>query len=324
MTNTIKPTIPMKSNTNGLRPADIRVSDEYKVLIQGALASIVIIALVFFAIVPMVMRLPQPANLLVLLVLAAWVLGPYAWLGYRAYQESARWKAALQTPLCFPDHPRQNPQRLTEQLCTVLGIANVPTVVMVPGRPQFLTLGSQLLITEDFYIQTTDRDLLTLLIHELGHHFVGHLPLLPLARALPAQNADEPVPAYLTFFLLPALPAMRALEDWALWADVSADRLVLLIKPDVNLGVLGIIKQMVLTSPDSEKRANLVRFLGAADGMVDRGDELLVSNELTGVLRNNPAIESRIENVRAWAASEGYTVAMARLREGVDAMSHEE
>jgi Zn-dependent protease with chaperone function len=297
-----------------LRPADFRVPEEPKSLLMGGLVSLaiaVIIPLLFFV---MFKKLPEPANVIVPGIAILWVLAPHGYVLLRGMGESGKYRKALAMPLVFPP-TRTDPQLIVTQIAALLGIRRELTVVLVPGKPALVTLGTTIIMTEGLYSATIDRDLQVLLLHEIAHHFCGHSALLPYAKAVPTAENDPVLRA----FFFPALFWFVALEQWMLWADVSADRLVLLVKLNVDLAILGVIKETALMSPDSESRTHLLRFLTAGeDALIDRGEQFAITTEINSLLHAHPDAESRIANIRDWRIAESFEFAARKLRESVE------
>ncbi len=314
MAKIAKPTEAPPAQESPFNARDFRVPDERQALMKGVLGSVGIVGVLLGVAIPVSARVPMPLGAIILGLIILWVLVPFGLLGVRASLERTRWRTAQSTPLPFPPN-RINPQEVVRTICRLLRMGNCPEVLLVPGRPAIRSLDGRILITDELYTQTTDRDLQVLLIHELAHHFAGHIPLLPYALMTPTGDAES----WLRPVLLPGLPLYIALEDWLLNADITADRLILLIKPDINLAILGVLKELVFAAPESVARTNLVRFLGTAEGILDRGEQFMVGHQLSDLLHIHPEAESRVANLRAWLGAEGYSQAAKRLRDNVGA-----
>ncbi|MHB9024528.1 MAG: M48 family metalloprotease [Armatimonadota bacterium] len=291
----------------GLRADDFRVPNERTVLLQGAALTVAIAAALLLIVVLMGLRMSPVVGGIFIGVFAVWVIAPHAWLWVRARKLALSWTASA---LVMPPPTRRPPQTLAHDICLIIA-ANEPQVRLVPGKPTIASLPGVIYLTEELYQQTADRDLLMLLLHEIGHLYAGHLRLLSLARALPPEALEG---WWQAVALAPALPWLHALREWALWADVTADRFALILKPDLDLALLGVMKQEVLCSPDSQSRTHLIRFLSTADGMLDRGERFLIGNEITDVLSERPELDTRISNLRAWKESEVFPVVTQHLR----------
>ncbi len=297
-----------------LRPTDFRVPEEPKSLLVGALVTLaitVLIPLLFFIVFK---KLPDPANVIVPGITVLWVLCPHGIIILRGMQESSRWRNLLQMPLSFP-RERTDPQLIVAQICALLGIRRDFAVVLVSGKPGLVTLGNTIIMTDSLYNATIDRDLQVLLLHEISHTFCGHTALLPFAKGVPSVENDTMIRTV----LFPGFFWFTALEQWLLWADVSADRLVLLVKLNVDLAILGVIKETALMAPDSDSRTHLLRFLTAGeDALIDRGEQFAITTEINSMLHTHPDIESRIANIRDWRAAESFEFTARRLRENVE------
>jgi Zn-dependent protease with chaperone function len=298
-----------------LSAEDFRVPNEQTALWLGAVLSggIAMVTLLFFAIVGM--HLPPTVSWIIVAIMAGWIVWPHIWLWLRARQGTAQW-AALASTAIAPPRTRVQPQTMVHDICVIIDAGQEPKVRIVPGQPAIASLPGFIYLTEELYQQTADRDLLMLLLHEAGHLFAGHVPFLPLARALPVEALEG---WWQVIVLAPALPWLHALREWSLWADVTADRFSLIIKSDIDLALLAVMKQEVLCAPDSQSRAHLLRFLGAADSMLDRGEQFLIGTEITDMLSERPELDTRIANLRAWQDSEVFTAAVQRLRKTVAA-----
>ncbi|MHB9129902.1 MAG: M48 family metalloprotease [Armatimonadota bacterium] len=294
-----------------LQADDFRVPEERQALLKGAGLSAGISALLLLIALAIAAKL----GAIIIIIVALWIIAPHGWLLWRVYQEKKQWATLMIAGSMPSPANRLKPQTISHEICRVLKYcpAQPIEVMVVPGKPAILTIGQTIVVTDELYQLTSDRDLLVLILHEIGHHFAKHLPLLPLARNAPSGDA------MILGLMLPALPWFSALRDWMLLAEVTADRLVLIMKPDINLVTLGVIKEIVLMSPDSESRTHLVRFLGQADASIDRGEQLMISNEITTLFRANPDAEARVENLRTWSESAGYQAAVKRLHEGLAA-----
>jgi len=299
-----------------LLPRDFRVPEENKGLLQGfgvtgAIAVVVLVILGFFA-----AKLPAPASTVVTAFLFLYVLAPFLYLIVRGSFETVAWKKLLSQPLPFPSE-RTNPQQIATQISKLLWLPREIETILVPGKPALLTIGNTLIMTEGLYQATSDRDLQILLLHEITHTFAGHTLLLPYARAVPRGETN----AILRMIMATGLPLFSALEQWMVWCDVTADRFVLLVKMSVDQAILGVIKETTLMSPDSESRRHLLRFLIDADGIVDRGEQFMITTEINSLLHAHPEAETRIANIRVWREAEAFNEAAKLLRESVEKRS---
>ncbi len=300
-----------------LQAAHVRVPQETEPLLKGLIGNAVILILALGATLPFALN-PKTATVGWVLFGAAmlWVFAPYCWLLARMNRLISSWKQLAASGSVSVPESRQHPQMMVNDICRHVPLATIPTVVITPGGdPALMSAGNAIYLTEALYAQTNDRQLHWLLMHEVGHVFAGHLPLAPLAAGV----ATTEIEGALRILILPILPLVLALEEWAHWADVTADRLTLVINPDLNLATMGVLLQVVITFPMGEIRARITRFI-AAEGQVDPGEEVGFNQAYNDLLfiRNDAA--TRIKNLHEWRDHAAYRAARELVRARLGAL----
>jgi enamine deaminase RidA (YjgF/YER057c/UK114 family)/Zn-dependent protease with chaperone function len=263
-------------------------------LVRGlAISGLVFLAvLAFFLWVAL--KLPAPAGWIIFALAMLWMLGPYLWLWLRSRARLARLRRLLTNQVTAPAE-REAPTVIVREIARVLTLPELPLVALVRGKTAIDSLPDFILVSDELYRLTSDRDLQWLLLHELAHHAAGHVPLLALAAAVPPSDSEGPV----RLAMLPILPVVRALEEWATWADITADRLALVVHPVLELAITGVLQQTAFAAPESVLRTRLIQFLAREDA-VDPGETVVANQAITELLSLHPDADLRVTNLRAW------------------------
>lgn len=303
-----------KPEETTLRPSHIRVPEESDPLAKSIVLNLVIIAIVAGITLPFALSrnaIMSQIGWCIFGLLMAWVFIPFCWLLVRAAGVTSAWKklTAEASNAIVPD-TRLSPQSIMNEICRFVPVASIPTVYLVPGdEPALITLRGQVIITESLYRMTKDRELQWLFLHEVGHIFAGHIGLLPLAVAVPQADIENGV----RLLMLPILPLLTGLEEWALWADVTADRLTMVANPDFNQTTLGILRHVILSYPEGETRRRISRFVDS-EGQVEHGDQVGVNQSITDLLYARHDADTRITNLREWKDHPAYREALALMQ----------
>lgn len=332
-----------------LTAAYFRTTEEGKVLARGAAFGVGILAVALLIILPLYPHIPAPANLSILLVVLAWIFGPYIWAVWLAVRENQRWAGRIVTtpkpppgvkrplrapqvePFGFPPS-RMNLQRFLHTVSRRLALPVEPLLILVDG-PETITLiaGRRIVsravypslagqeahqtitcviaIPIALYNQTRDEEMEVMLLHELGHVLAGHHWLLPLSRVAALADFD----VWRRVLILPALLTFSALREWGWFADATADRFLYVARPNTDLAIRLVLKQALVPAQDQETYGLLIHHLQAGTSPHDHGERMSFQALIDKFLRERPYAEVRVDNLRAWRKSDACREATAIL-----------
>lgn len=297
-----------------LQPSLVRVPQESEPILKAVLVLFFILCVIASISLPFAFSRKELVSIIgwcVFAALTAWLVLPLFWLMIRANGFVAGWKLLTKdaSNAIVPD-TRQSPQSMMNEICRYVPLPAIPTVMLVPGDdPGIMSLPGQVIITEGLYRKTQDRELQWLFIHEIGHYFAGHINGMPLAAAIPGD--DEHV---LRLLMLPLLPLNLALEEWALWADVTADRLAMVVIPDYNRAVLGVLRHTLLSLGDESYSARIARFVDA-EGQVEPGEQVGVNQAITDLRYNRHDADQRLTSLSEWKEQPAYREVLQILQD---------
>lgn len=297
-----------------LQPLHVRVPQESEPILKSVLVLLFIFIAIAVISLPFAFSRKEVVSLVgwcIFGVLAAWMVLPFIGLLVRMSGIVSGWKALTKdaSNAIVPD-TRQSPQAIMNDICRSVPLSAIPTVLLVPGDiAGIMSLPGQVIITEELYRKTTDREMQWLFVHEVGHFFAGHIGTLPLAAAVPSE--DEHLTRML---MLPLLPLCLALEEWALWADVTADRLAMVVIPDYNRAVLGVLRHVLLTLNEETFAARITRFVDA-EGQVAPGDHVGVNQAITDLRYNRHDADQRLTSLSEWKEQDAYRNVLQIMQE---------
>ena len=200
-------------------------------------------------------------------------------------------------------------QRMAEVQARALGMP-APQVTVSALAPGVLVVGQRIAMPADLVRELSDAEQWALLAHELAHMRCGHTFWLNLMRR--SRQASG-------LLLVPALPAQVVARGLALWepfADLSADRLALILTRDQKMLGQALLKQVAFQEPEMEiSGAEIVEYLQRPGGLQAEGTEVTTHYKLGQLLRDHKDLHERLRQFAAYAGSDGYKRAVAQIEE---------
>jgi Zn-dependent protease with chaperone function len=196
----------------------------------------------------------------------------------------------------------------------ILGIAEPEAFLLAEGISQVRVFGRPtfVIVTQAALdlLQPAEVDCLLLrgLIHERQNH-TRRLMLMKFLNDTPpaARLLAWPVGLYAFFLRL----------WWTDMAEMTADRLVLLLLKNHKLVQSALIKQHAATDPlmfEHEITAQDVDNYLEQSGMIGlQGKEISTQYKLGQAIHENPYLEDRLHQLKEWAESEEFKVAVQKL-----------
>lgn len=197
--------------------------------------------------------------------------------------------------------PRLN--RLLEEACMVLDVREPPELFVsqspilnagaVGVDHPFITLNSS--IIEQF----SDKEMLVIISHELGHILSGHVLYKTLLwMLLKLSSSVIPVGKMVLSGLI------AALKEWDRKSELSADRAALLASQEVSVSYNVLMK---IAGGANEGEMSLEEFFVQADEYEKNGDMLDSMHKLLNVLgESHPFAVLRLKELKVWHDSGAY------------------
>ena len=200
---------------------------------------------------------------------------------------------------------RQFPRlhRLLEEACMILDAREVPELYVSQSpllnagavgvnRP-FITLNSAILS------QFSDKEMLAVIAHELGHILSGHVLYKTLLWLL-LKLSSTVIPV--SKMVLSGIIA--ALKEWDRKSEMSADRAGLLVTQDVAVSYQVLMK---VAGGSNEGEMSLEEFFVQADEYEKGGDVIDSVHKLLNVLgESHPFAILRLKELKVWHDSGAY------------------
>jgi Zn-dependent protease with chaperone function len=198
----------------------------------------------------------------------------------------------------------------------ILGVAEPEAFLLPEGIPQVRIFGRPTFVlltqaTLDLFQPTeVDVHLLRALIHERQNH-TRRLTLLKFLNDTPpaARILVWPVGLYAFFLRM----------WWTEVAEMTADRLALLLVKNHKLLQSALIKQHAATDPlmqEHEITAQDVDNYIKQAGLIGlQGHEISTQYKLGQAIHENPYLEDRLQQLKDWAESEEFQEAVRKLKE---------
>lgn len=197
--------------------------------------------------------------------------------------------------------PRLN--RLLEEACMILDLREIPEIYVsqspilnagaVGVDHPFITLNSSLIA------QFTDKEMLAIIAHELGHIMSGHVLYKTLLfMLLKLSSSVIPVGKLVLSGLI------AALKEWDRKSELSADRAGLLVTQDVSVSFTVLMK---VAGGTNEGEMSLEEFFIQADEYERSGDLIDGVHKLLNVLgESHPFAVLRLKELKTWHDSGAY------------------
>jgi len=196
-------------------------------------------------------------------------------------------------------------QHLAQQAATLNTAA--PRLLLDPDARQCYLLGNAIVAPAGIRAHLTDPEVWAALTIELGHLHAGHARLLGFVRL--AGREGSPI---LRRALFPLRVFVMLLARWHDYAQMTADRLALLLIRD--RGVVGgaVLKQEVWAAESSDvSAADVADYLARAGGVKAEGAEVTAHYRIGEFLRARPWLTERLREISIYGGSNEYREAQA-------------
>ena len=194
---------------------------------------------------------------------------------------------------------------IARHCASLLSLETLPEIFIIRGeQPNAFTFGLEkqpyVVLDSNLVRMLTQRELMTVLGHELGHVKSGHMLYHTLGEIL---SRGLNLSASLLGLDILSIPIRLALLSWHRESEVTADRASLLVVHDVNIVV------SLMTKLEGSHRPSMSTFGGTQKrdvGMLESLSELL---------RTHPLHENRLTLVKRFAESPEFFRARAKIEQ---------
>lgn len=168
------------------------------------------------------------------------------------------------------------------------------------------TVRNTILLPVTLWQRLSPAELQALAGREIGHIKAGNVALRSLCRRLEAEQSP------LRLLAVPLLPLAGALSSWRLYADLSADRMALILTRDRRSLAAALLKQAL--APDGGVSDTAIdEYLGREFGVSSNRAEVIMHFKLRDVLQARGDLLQRLRAIGLYLDSQEYRDACAKL-----------
>lgn len=196
------------------------------------------------------------------------------------------------------------------------GASGVRAMVVSSGAEP-VAVGRTILVPAGLRGKMSESEMLALLAHHVGHVAAGHARWLNMVRSV------NLLPQLFYWLSLPVLPLAQMLRRWSSYADATADRFAALVAGEGKLVAQAILR-LALTLEPAEQRISaeeISAHLARTEGLKAEESEIVTHFRLGEYLKERPDLYARLRQVVAYANSQAFKTAQAKLRPASQAQS---
>jgi len=290
----VKRPVPVK-----VPPASFRHPGERKALQQArimALVAVVVVLLILAA---------TPWRLQLVIATLAWLV--LAFMIFPGSAASKQHKALYKARSVEQGPDAEHMVAFLAKQAATLGMATPPLLLDERADSPYL-LGKTIVVPANLRQSLDDPELWATLAIMLGHLHAGHAPTMTLLRTAAAESSPILRPV-----LLPVRVWAMLLGAWSQYAEMTADRVAMLLTRDRKVVSSAVLKGAVRGSEEGISQEEISSYLARAGGMQAEGSDVTTHYRLGEFLRARPWVTSRLKAIGAYATSEDFKRDLERL-----------
>jgi Zn-dependent protease with chaperone function len=210
-----------------------------------------------------------------------------------------------------PGRQRSAPSELTDMVnkqARLVGVVAQPAVT--PQGAEIMTVRNTVLVPEQLPGRLSPGELWALIGREMGHIKARHVGLGGLCRRVVGERR-----ALARALRLPLIPLVRGLANWRWLAELSADRMALVLTRDRKVLAAALLKQAIVGEQDITS-AEIDEYLSRHGGLTAQSAEVTTHFRLGEVLREREDIMFRLRAIAQYADAEEFKRACEKLDAG--------
>jgi Zn-dependent protease with chaperone function len=210
-----------------------------------------------------------------------------------------------------PDRQRAAPSELTDivnKQARLVGV--VAQAALAAEGAELRTVRNTVIVPEQLVARLTPGERWALVGREMGHIKAGHVGLGGLCRRVVREGR-----VLGRGLRLPLVPLVRGLGNWRWLAELSADRMALVLTRDRKVLAAALLKQAI-AGEEGITAAEIDEYLSRQGGLTAQSAEVTTHFRLGEVLREREDLMFRLRAIAQYAEAEEYRRACERLDTG--------